>query len=121
MMGLIDKMEMIARHSGLSQDEFSRDFNYFLNGPEDSGCYVVKGPDWIVFGRLVDPEIIAEAPDEAWLIYYYEGSGLSRLVTLVEMGIVPQRPYVGFMRPLRSRKKLQFFPWDRIRRLCERF
>lgn len=121
MMGPVDQMEMLARQTGMTQDEFAQNLNAFMNGPQDLRTYVIKTPDWCLLAREVTPEIEPMAPGPAWVVYFYTGVGLKQIITCVESGLGPALPYVGFSRPLRGRKKLQFFEWERIKRLCEHF
>jgi hypothetical protein len=119
----VDMMEMLSRAAGRTREEFALEFNTFMNGPASLRCYVFKGPDWMAFCQHIDPGTHPEAPGDAWLIHYFfdrSGQrGYRNLFRCIDAGLGPQLPYVAFMRPLRGRKALQFFKWERIRRLCD--
>lgn len=127
-LGQVDILEMVARHSGVSREQFIRDFDWFMNGPDESNTYVFKGPDWMALCRIVTHADVEEDEawpvtcDRAWLIYYYfdrQNRGYSKLFKCIDAGLGPKLDWVAFSRPLKGRKKLQFFRWERIRRLCD--
>lgn len=119
---LVDELEMHARHADMPREEFVRQYNYFFDAPPEHRCYMFKGPDWMVWARHISPEDIAEnpPPGECWLIWWYADRserGYRRLFHFADL--VYPLPWVCFARPRRNRKTLQYFPFERIRRLCE--
>jgi hypothetical protein len=119
---LIDELEMHARHAGMSREDFVLQYDYFFNAPPSHRCYVFKGPDWLVFARHIEPKDVPEnpPPGDCWLIWWYADRGKRGYDKLFHFSdLVYPLPWVSFARPRRGRKDLQYFPFDRIRRLCE--
>ena len=117
MLSLVEEMEAVCRHSGYTHKDFCAWFDYYLEAPPEDRCYFLKGPDWLMLARHISPgEEFPEAPGDAWFIFHASGNALTKFFDCAALAY--PLPYVCFARPLKGRKELQFFKWERIRALC---
>lgn len=106
-------------HHDFRKNRVSYDYweEYIERHPEG---YIFKGPNWFMMGwaqkKLTGD--YAKAPGPFWLVFYSRVAKGYNLGDLFRM-MPYELPYIGFIRGMRGKKDLKYYPTKHLHKLCE--
>ena len=99
--------------------EHDEDFNYWLwKHLREDEHYIFSGQQYFMMGWRQEPcDAYPMLPDSTWIVFFaytLEGYNLGDLFKMMPYEL----PYIGFIRGLREKKDLKYYPWEHLSKLC---